>query len=575
MYPYNIVVCGCTKNSGSYIANNLSKLYSIHHLFKEFHMVVYENDSTDNTVQILETFKKNNTLFDYISEKGITKKVRNKNRIGPQIIGYGRNRLLEYVEKNYTDEIDYLLMVDLDTVMENFDKDQLKYIFKHDASSWDALFANCEGKYYDIFALRIYKDIWIPDIHSSIWNEPIYYDCWNIAEKTKNVQKFVRNNQVIIPTTAPLIPVSSAFGGFGIYKYDIIKGIRYGCVINNEIICEHVYFHEQIRKKQNVNFFICPELLMNKQIEHTSIEVKDMNESNNTFVSSRGILKSCDYHSTKPQSGVHASDQYPHYNVLKMMNVPIIYICGSAIPHFINVLLPLLKAPFILVSGDCTETIPHDILNDIQFEKFINNPSLIHWFSQNMVIKHPKMTSIPLGLDYHTMTTKTVWGPITSTHIQEENLNKIIETSNHFSKRQIKCYSNYHFQMKTRHGYDRKDALKYVPKELVYYEQKRIPRIASWTKQKDFAFVISPHGNGYDCHRTWEALILGCIPIVKKSGIDVLYEDLPVLIVEKWEDVTLELLEKTIDNFKDKSFQYEKLTLHFWMKKIHSYKQLI
>jgi hypothetical protein len=34
----------------------------------------------------------------------------------------------------------------------------------------------------------------------------------------------------------------------------------------------------------------------------------------------------------------------------------------------------------------------------------------------------------------------------------------------------------------------------------------------------NYAFVASPYGGGPDCHRTWEALILGCIPIVKSSG---------------------------------------------------------
>ena len=32
-----------------------------------------------------------------------------------------------------------------------------------------------------------------------------------------------------------------------------------------------------------------------------------------------------------------------------------------------------------------------------------------------------------------------------------------------------------------------------------------------------FAFVASPSGNGLDCHRTWEALLLRSIPIVKVS----------------------------------------------------------
>ena len=29
-----------------------------------------------------------------------------------------------------------------------------------------------------------------------------------------------------------------------------------------------------------------------------------------------------------------------------------------------------------------------------------------------------------------------------------------------------------------------------------------------------YTFILSPAGIGLDCHRTWEALCLGCIPIV-------------------------------------------------------------
>ena len=57
-------------------------------------------------------------------------------------------------------------------------------------------------------------------------------------------------------------------------------------------------------------------------------------------------------------------------------------------------------------------------------------------------------------------------------------------------------------------------------------EEKPVSRLITWNKQKDFAFVICPHGGGLDCHRNWEALCLGCIPIVKTSKIDNLYKDL-------------------------------------------------
>ena len=59
-------------------------------------------------------------------------------------------------------------------------------------------------------------------------------------------------------------------------------------------------------------------------------------------------------------------------------------------------------------------------------------------------------------------------------------------------------------------------------------------------------FVPSPAGNGIDCHRTWEALYLGAVPVVLRSE----YfgeSNWPVLVVDSWS----ELLEKKDDELKE------------------------
>jgi len=71
-----------------------------------------------------------------------------------------------------------------------------------------------------------------------------------------------------------------------------------------------------------------------------------------------------------------------------------------------------------------------------------------------------------------------------------------------------------------------------------------------------------------DCHRTWEALCLGAIPIVCAPHFRKLFEGLPVLIVTDWREVNQELLENTLKDFQEKEFQYEKLTLSYWKNKI-------
>jgi len=300
---------------------------------------------------------------------------------------------------------------------------------------------------------------------------------------------------------------------------------------------------------------------------------KTMSEANNFYVSSRGILKSCDWVSSAPRSSIPTLMHYPSIQSLKSIKVPILYVCSRAIIDFIQTVLPTIDFPFILVGGDCDESVPNDIFfSEDRFLTFINNPLLIHWFSQNLIMTHPKMTHIPIGLDYHTMTNNDIWGEKTSSALQETALQNICKTTKPFWERKIQCYSNFHFLMTTKHGYDRKNAMRQLNRDLVYYEPEKITRIETWNAQTNYAFVISPHGGGYDCHRLWEALVLGCIPIVKTSKIDTLYVDLPVLIVDQWSDVTEEMLQKTIASFRLRTFRFEKLSLTYWMEKIHSSK---
>jgi len=294
------------------------------------------------------------------------------------------------------------------------------------------------------------------------------------------------------------------------------------------------------------------------------------------IVSSRGILKSCDIISNDPTSSIKYLKDYPNIEsrLQNMSYGTTVYICSTSLKDFIENYMPIISTPFILVSGDCDETMPYDMLNEKEFDDFISSDKLIHWYIQNCVISHPKIKGIPIGLDYHTMSRQDhEWGKHTSPLNQEKMLLSVSRDSKLFYNRNIKIYSNCHFSIKyAKYGYDRQDAIDKIDKNLVYYEPSKINRLQSWRKQVEFAFVLSPHGNGLDCHRTWEALALGCIPIVKTSKIDHLYEDLPVLIVQDWSDVTLELLNNTVESFKNKNFNYERLNLEYWINIIKNIK---
>ena len=57
-------------------------------------------------------------------------------------------------------------------------------------------------------------------------------------------------------------------------------------------------------------------------------------------------------------------------------------------------------------------------------------------------------------------------------------------------------------------------------------------------------FVLSPPGLGPDCYRVWESVLAGSIPIVQHSHMDFMYEGLPVLFINDWEDITEAFLKK-------------------------------
>jgi hypothetical protein len=294
-------------------------------------------------------------------------------------------------------------------------------------------------------------------------------------------------------------------------------------------------------------------------------------ENNCKYICSRGIMKSCDIYPQQPISSIR---QVYQFNWQSLQSGKTVYINTSAIPHFADTCLHQIPVDvrFVLVSGDADETAPNDLFkSDDEFLKFIEDARIIHWFSQNGVRSHPKFTRMPIGLDYHTLASGRPhwWGPVSTPIQQEELLEAIAKTA---KVRKPLIYCNFHFNLTTPHSYDRRDALKKIPPKLLHMEAQPQPRMNSWTTQATCAFVASPYGGGFDCHRTWEALALGCIPIVKSCGLDPLYEKLPVLIVKRWSDINGRLLEDTKKKFKDSFNNIEKLRLEYWINLINSYK---
>ena len=294
------------------------------------------------------------------------------------------------------------------------------------------------------------------------------------------------------------------------------------------------------------------------------------------FVNSRGILKSCNFHSKNPKSSCNNDMGYLLEMLNRMFDGMSIYVCSDLLNFFINNILQKINKKFVLVSGDSDLCVPIEALNTNEINNLLNSPYLIKWFLQNTRIQNNyKMVHLPIGLDFHTISNNpnSNWKLPNESHLpgcQELILVNIKETSQLFYERINKIYVN--FSKGNDRFKDRTTSLKSIPTNLMVINDTFTKRTINWNIMSKYTFILSPFGNGMDCHRTWEALCLGCIPILRAQGFKKMFENLPVLIVNNWSDINQELLDKTILDFKTKTFQYEKLTLEYWVNKIKNNK---
>ncbi len=95
--------------------------------------------------------------------------------------------------------------------------------------------------------------------------------------------------------------------------------------------------------------------------------------------------------------------------------------------------------------------------------------------------------------------------------------------------------------------------------------RKNLERDAWFEAVQEHHFVACPIGHGYDTHRTWEVLLSGSIPIVESTSMDSMYENLPVLIVHRWSEVTQDLLKNVSHDFRLRDdLNLEKLFFGYW-----------
>jgi len=295
-----------------------------------------------------------------------------------------------------------------------------------------------------------------------------------------------------------------------------------------------------------------------------------MGESACRFVSSRGILRSCDAHARRPRS---SQGRIPPDLGRILRSARVVYLCTDMVPQFVREHLPRRRGPFTLVTGDSDLAVAAGPIVERVLDALTSHPMLVAWYAQNRVFRHPKLHSLPIGLDYHTLSPPEgggrahPWGARRVPVDQESQLVQIGRSAGPIAAKEPVAFCNWHFAIERG---DRRECRRRVNPTAVSYQSDVTTRETSWQMNAGYAFTLSPAGNGLDCHRIWEALLLGSIPVVLRSPLDELFAELPVVIVDDWSEVTPARLRSELDRIARSSFDFSQLDLGYWTAKIQS-----
>lgn len=249
MKTQNIIFTGLARNIEKVFDHVKQKYEFLGSLFKDYKIVIVENDSNDKTRKLLLDWKKSNDKV-VILGCGFNKNecIMKTKMFSSFEAGNERIDKMVMIRNIYIDFIkhlssDYVAIVDFDihgSIYADGIAHSFYYFSKND--SIDAIGANAinnfHNTYYDPFALVEL-------------NQKLGFN--NYKEKMKH--DFYIANNYDYKMGHPLIPVRSCFAGFAIYKLNSIRNRRYNNTPKEKLGCEHIYFND------GLNMFMNPSML--------------------------------------------------------------------------------------------------------------------------------------------------------------------------------------------------------------------------------------------------------------------------------------------------------------------------
>lgn len=210
--------------------------------------------------------------------------------------------------------------------------------------------------------------------------------------------------------------------------------------------------------------------------------------------------------------------------------------------------------PYVLITHGGDPPVNHD------YEHILKDPNLMHWFATNAGLQHEKLTAIPVGVEYNLNLAqrKTFEDAMHADIAKDKNVYCGYFTVHHWVEERQRCL----------------DAMKHTGLTM----ENRVSYREYLLELKRHRFCLCPIGNGIDTFRLWEALYMGCVPIitrrinkervlVEQYKHDNIYSRIPKLKIDYWEDLNPGIL--TEELYKNLYFKSEILDFNYWRRKVN------
>lgn len=229
----------------------------------------------------------------------------------------------------------------------------------------------------------------------------------------------------------------------------------------------------------------------------------------------------------------------------------IVFVRSDMMDRYFAEVHPHITSSYLLITHHADEAVPG------KYAHYLNDPKILAWFSQNPDgTEHSKFFPMPIGL------ASAFW--------PHGNTDAILQARDLFAGacRTTLAYLNIN---EATYPPERVPVKRYfLAQHFCVVADHRKPFKEYLVDIAQSKFVLSPRGNGLDCHRTWEALMMGAIPVVRSSPLDVLFKGLPVLIINEWSEVTQQFLESRYQEIMSKAYDFSPLYHEYWQQKIYA-----